>query len=173
MLSDLGFNLGKPKRFTAPTLTDGMPFEVRPASGGAAAFTGKISGHIGDFSAFDPANDPREFVVVAGLPEQLPHRDVQAGQLADRVGGERRVLAGHARAHQHVLARVEGGDVRDHREAGVVQRGQPAVAGLQFGVQRTGQGLEKIQADTERDYFMSADEAASYGLIDQVIAKRP
>lgn len=38
--------------------------------------------------------------------------------------------------------------------------------------ERTGQSLEKIQADTERDFFMSGDEAKSYGLIDQVIAKR-
>ncbi len=37
---------------------------------------------------------------------------------------------------------------------------------------RTGQPLEKIQNDTERDYFMSADEAQTYGLIDQVISKR-
>jgi len=39
--------------------------------------------------------------------------------------------------------------------------------------ENTGQPLEKIQQDTERDYFMSANEAQSYGLIDQVIAKRP
>jgi len=38
--------------------------------------------------------------------------------------------------------------------------------------ERSGQSLEKIQADTERDYFMSADEAQAYGLIDQVVAKR-
>jgi len=37
---------------------------------------------------------------------------------------------------------------------------------------RTGQSLEKIQNDTERDYFMSADEAKNYGLIDQVVANR-
>ena len=37
---------------------------------------------------------------------------------------------------------------------------------------RSGQPLEKIQADTERDYYMSADEAQNYGLIDQVISKR-
>lgn len=37
---------------------------------------------------------------------------------------------------------------------------------------RTGQPLEKIRADTERDYFMSGDEARDYGLIDQVIDKR-
>jgi ATP-dependent Clp protease, protease subunit len=39
--------------------------------------------------------------------------------------------------------------------------------------ERTGQPLEKIRLDSERDYFMSAGEAKDYGLIDQVIAKRP
>mgnify|MGYP002508977070 CR=1 FL=1 len=38
--------------------------------------------------------------------------------------------------------------------------------------ERTGQPLEKIKADTERDNFMSADEAMAYGLIDKVIDKR-
>jgi ATP-dependent Clp protease protease subunit len=37
---------------------------------------------------------------------------------------------------------------------------------------RTGQRLDKIKADSERDYFMSAPEARDYGLIDQVIEKR-
>lgn len=37
--------------------------------------------------------------------------------------------------------------------------------------ERTGQPLEKVQMDTERDNFMSADEAKEYGLIDEVIAK--
>lgn len=36
----------------------------------------------------------------------------------------------------------------------------------------TGQSLEKIMADTERDNFMSAEEALEYGLIDKVIDKR-
>ena len=35
----------------------------------------------------------------------------------------------------------------------------------------TGQDLEKVAKDTERDYFMSADEAQAYNLIDRVIAK--
>ena len=35
----------------------------------------------------------------------------------------------------------------------------------------TGQPLETIKADTERDNFMSAEEAKAYGLIDEVIAK--
>lgn len=33
----------------------------------------------------------------------------------------------------------------------------------------TGQSVEKVGTDTERDYFMSADEAQNYGIIDQVI----
>ena len=37
--------------------------------------------------------------------------------------------------------------------------------------QRTGQKLEKIEADTDRDFFMSAEEAKTYGLIDEVIDK--
>jgi len=37
---------------------------------------------------------------------------------------------------------------------------------------RTGQSFEKIAADMERDYYMSPEEAKTYGLIDQVIAKR-
>ena len=39
--------------------------------------------------------------------------------------------------------------------------------------ERTGQPLEKIQQDTERDYYMTADEAKDYGIVDQVIANRP
>ncbi|MBI5269162.1 MAG: ATP-dependent Clp endopeptidase proteolytic subunit ClpP [Burkholderiales bacterium] len=38
--------------------------------------------------------------------------------------------------------------------------------------ERTGQPLDKIQADTERDYYMSAAESKDYGLIDQVLDKR-
>ncbi|BAL80849.1 ATP-dependent Clp endopeptidase proteolytic subunit ClpP [Caldisericum exile] len=36
----------------------------------------------------------------------------------------------------------------------------------------TGQPVEKIQRDTERDYFMSPEEAKEYGLIDQIISIR-
>jgi len=39
----------------------------------------------------------------------------------------------------------------------------------QILAKHTGQPLEKIQADTERDYFMSAQEAKEYGLVDAVI----
>ncbi len=36
----------------------------------------------------------------------------------------------------------------------------------------TGQPLKKIEADTERDYFMSAEEAKKYGLVDEVMVPR-
>jgi ATP-dependent Clp protease protease subunit len=36
----------------------------------------------------------------------------------------------------------------------------------------TGQPLKKIQEDTERDFFMSGEEAGEYGLVDEVIVKR-
>ncbi|GIO43567.1 MULTISPECIES: ATP-dependent Clp endopeptidase proteolytic subunit ClpP [Paenibacillus] len=41
----------------------------------------------------------------------------------------------------------------------------------QIYVDRTGQPLEKIERDTDRDFFMSAEEAKAYGIIDQVITK--
>ncbi len=38
--------------------------------------------------------------------------------------------------------------------------------------ERTGQPLEKVEKDTERDNFMTAEEAMKYGLIDEVITKK-
>jgi ATP-dependent Clp protease, protease subunit len=40
-------------------------------------------------------------------------------------------------------------------------------------IKHTGQSLERIQADTDRDNFMLADEAKSYGLIDHILEKMP
>ena len=37
----------------------------------------------------------------------------------------------------------------------------------------TGQPLSRVADDTERDFFMSAEESKTYGLIDQVIDRRP
>ncbi len=39
-------------------------------------------------------------------------------------------------------------------------------------VEHTGQPLERIEADTERDYFMSAEEAVAYGIVDNVLTYR-
>ncbi|MGF7186478.1 ATP-dependent Clp protease protease subunit [Desulfitispora alkaliphila] len=37
---------------------------------------------------------------------------------------------------------------------------------------RTGQSLKQIEKDTDRDYFMSADESKKYGIIDEVITRK-
>ncbi|MGH1392677.1 MAG: ATP-dependent Clp endopeptidase proteolytic subunit ClpP [Trichormus sp.] len=42
----------------------------------------------------------------------------------------------------------------------------------QLLAKHTGQPLERIEADTDRDFFMSAEEAKNYGLIDQVITRQ-
>ncbi|NLB84436.1 MAG: ATP-dependent Clp protease proteolytic subunit, partial [Synergistaceae bacterium] len=39
-------------------------------------------------------------------------------------------------------------------------------------VKHTGQSKKKIKNDTERDHFMSPEEAVQYGLIDKVISSR-
>jgi ATP-dependent Clp protease protease subunit len=35
--------------------------------------------------------------------------------------------------------------------------------------ERTGQPIEKVEADMERDFFLSADEALAYGIVDEII----
>jgi ATP-dependent Clp protease protease subunit len=40
-------------------------------------------------------------------------------------------------------------------------------------LKHTGQTLQKIEQDTERDRFMSAEEAVGYGLIDRVVESMP
>ena len=42
----------------------------------------------------------------------------------------------------------------------------------QILAEHTGQPVEKIEADTDRDYFMSGEEAVEYGLVDRVITER-
>jgi ATP-dependent Clp protease protease subunit len=40
-------------------------------------------------------------------------------------------------------------------------------------VRHTSQPLEKIEADTDRDFFMNGDQATEYGIIDEVVVQRP
>jgi len=42
----------------------------------------------------------------------------------------------------------------------------------QIYADRTGQSIEKIEKDMDRDFFLSAQEAKEYGLIDRVIEER-
>ena len=63
-------------------------------------------------------------------------------------------------------------DDLEHEDTGARSGLRRQVMGCGHGAivaDRTGQPLEKIQNDTERDYFMSPQEALKYGLIDQVI----
>jgi ATP-dependent Clp protease protease subunit len=38
--------------------------------------------------------------------------------------------------------------------------------------EKTGQPIDKVERDVERDYFMSAEEAKEYGLVDEILVKR-
>ena len=40
-------------------------------------------------------------------------------------------------------------------------------------VHHTGQGIDKIQKDTDRDFFMTAEQAKEYRIVDEVISSKP
>lgn len=50
-VNQIGYETGRPMRFTAPLTEDGTEFVVRPSKGGEPMWQGKIQGNIGDFSA--------------------------------------------------------------------------------------------------------------------------
>ncbi len=83
--------------------------------------------------------------------------------------GRRRALP-HARIHMHQPL-IQGGlggqatDIDIH--AREILHTRDVLNGL--FAQHTGQSLERIRRDTERDFFMSAEEAVQYGLIDEVM----
>ncbi len=54
-VNQVGYEAGRPKRFTAPLSDDGVKFIVRAAKGGDALFRSVVRGNIGDFSAWDAA----------------------------------------------------------------------------------------------------------------------
>ncbi|MBC3881186.1 discoidin domain-containing protein [Undibacterium sp. LX40W] len=73
-----GYNLDKPKRFTAPLLPDGTSFTITKAGQTTPLFTGTINGHVGDFSAFlssfnsSTPFDTGEYVISAGGKTSYP-----------------------------------------------------------------------------------------------------
>jgi ATP-dependent Clp protease protease subunit len=83
--------------------------------------------------------------------------------------GMRRALP-HARIHMHQPL-IQGGlggqatDIDIH--AREILHTRDVLNGLL--VQHTGQTLERIRRDTERDLFMSTAEAIEYGLIDEIL----
>ena len=55
----------------------------------------------------------------------------------------------------------------EHKLAGVLKRGLEEIIG-----KHTNQPVEKVSKDMERDYYMTAEDAQQYGIVDQVIAHR-
>ena len=72
-INQSGYNLGKPKRFTAPLVDDGTPFYIKDAKSQKTLFSGKVNKHLGDFTAFNPKSNA-EFVVVADTFTSFPFR---------------------------------------------------------------------------------------------------
>ncbi|MEG0178654.1 MAG: ATP-dependent Clp protease proteolytic subunit, partial [Oscillospiraceae bacterium] len=72
--------------------------------------------------------------------------------------------------HQPLLGGLQGqaSDIKIHADHIVRTRSRLN----EILSERTGKSIEQITLDTERDNFMSAQEAADYGLIDSVIFKR-
>ena len=72
--------------------------------------------------------------------------------------------------HQPLLSGLQGQatDIKIHADHIVLTRQRMNEMYAKY----TGQPLERIQADTERDNFMTAQQAADYGLVDAVIATR-
>ncbi len=62
-VNQVGYETGKPKRFTAPLSPDGTPFFLRAADAPAILHQGEIRGGVGDFSAFRPADSATRYVI--------------------------------------------------------------------------------------------------------------
>ena len=76
------------------------------------------------------------------------------------------LLAGGAKGKRYALPNAE---IMIHQPSGGA-KGQATE--IQIAAANTGKPYETIAADTERDNYMSAQEAAEYGLIDSVITNR-
>ena len=91
--------------------------------------------------------------------------------LAAGASGKRYALP-HAKALIHQpMARGIGGQASDisiHAKE-ILQERDRLYAIL---AQHTGQDVDKIAADADRDFYMTADQALEYGLVDQVVAQR-
>lgn len=72
-INQSGYNLNKPKRFTAPTLADGTPFIIREVETTDALYNGVINDNKADFSDFNP-NSSAEFEIVADTIVSFPFR---------------------------------------------------------------------------------------------------
>ncbi|MEC3908261.1 discoidin domain-containing protein [Tamlana sp. 2201CG12-4] len=67
VVNQSGYNLEKPKRFTAPKIPDHTTFYIKNIRTSKPEFQGKVVNHIGDFSAFNPLTSDEYEVVVDSL----------------------------------------------------------------------------------------------------------
>jgi hypothetical protein len=72
-INQSGYNLGKPKRFTAPLVDHGTPFYIREARSEQVLFRGLVLNQVGDFSAFNPSGQA-EYIIVADTFKSFPFR---------------------------------------------------------------------------------------------------
>lgn len=73
LINQSGYNLGQPKRFTAPKLDDNTPFVIKNTTTQQEVYKGAIKNHIGDFTAFNP-NSKDEYSIIASGFESYPFR---------------------------------------------------------------------------------------------------
>ncbi len=66
LVNQSGYNLNDIKRFTAPTLDDGVTFDIYKNGVAAPVYSGTIENNIGDFSDFNPQDSTQEYVIKAG-----------------------------------------------------------------------------------------------------------
>jgi ATP-dependent Clp protease protease subunit len=95
------------------------------------------------------------FLLAAGAPGKrlaLPHSRIMIHQPLGGIQGRRQATDIEIEANEILRIRDELNQIMSHH---------------------THQPLEKIERDTDRDFFMSAEEAKAYGLIDQVIEESP
>jgi ATP-dependent Clp protease protease subunit len=79
--------------------------------------------------------------------------------------------------HSRIMIHQPLGGVQGRRQATDIEIEAKEILRIrdqlnQMLADNTGQPIEKIRKDTDRDYFMSAEEAKAYGLIDKVIEER-
>ncbi|WP_172805200.1 discoidin domain-containing protein [Aquiflexum balticum] len=73
LVNQSGYNLGRPKRFSAPNLADKSPFEIIQTKDRKVLHTGIIEKGKGDFSEFNPTSS-EEFIIISGQEESFPFR---------------------------------------------------------------------------------------------------